>query len=273
MAHANDENPDTDALLVAYLDGELGRAERADVERRLAADAGVRDRLESLQDGRRPFVQAFAAMLEAAPVEKLEAMLAALPEPGSSEVARTKDNRRQRLVPVAAAVAAAFVAGLVTAELAGTVFKTPSPIIADTSSSAPWRQAVAEYQALYTPEAVASISDNSEARRKELDTVGARLGLELSPEAISLANLEFKRAQLFGYDGEALGQLTYLHPSGHAVALCIIDDGQPAMPISSESREGMAVVYWSKQGRSFMLIGMVPDPELRNLALGVSNRL
>ena len=289
-----DPNPDhapTDALLVAYLDGELGHGERADVERRLIAEGGLRDRLARLEDGNRPFAQAFAPLLEDAPVGRLEDMLAAarrdaaprdagrlaagqpaaLPEAVRSDTQRAKPSGNWRLA-LAASLVAAFCAGLATAELAGMGFR-PSPQIEEADTAAHWRQVVAEYQALYTPDSVASIPDDDEARRKELEAVGAKLGVELSPEGVALPGLEFKRAQIFGYDGATLGQLTYLDSARRVLALCIIGDGQPAAPIRRETREGLPIAYWARNGRSYMLIGSVPGQDLDSLAANVSARL
>ncbi len=279
-----DPNPDhapTDALLVAYLDGELGHGERADVERRLAVEDALRGRLARLEDGNRPFAQAFAPLLEDAPVGRLEDMLAAARRDaarlgtntglGGPGRAPTRSPIRWRLA-LAASLVAAFCAGLATAELAGTGFR-PSPQIEEADTAAHWRQVVAEYQALYTPDSVASIPDDDAARRKELEAVGGKLGLELSPEGVALPGLEFKRAQIFGYDGATLGQLTYLDSARRVLALCIIGDGQPAAPIRRETREGLPIAYWARQGRSYMLIGSVPGQDLDSLAANVSARL
>src|SRR5271163_2780322 len=67
---------DEDARLVAYIDGELDKDERAAVEERLTTDADLRARLMRLREGERPFVAAFEALLERAPVERLQASLA-----------------------------------------------------------------------------------------------------------------------------------------------------------------------------------------------------
>lgn len=277
----SDPKPDAspaDAVLVAYIDGELPSADRIELEGRMSEDGALRDRLEQLRQGERPFRQAFDLLLTDAPVQNLEAMLAALPpagaragtsrRPGQPE-SSTKPGRWR--LALAAAIVTAFCAGLASAELARFGVK-PVPV-AESSDSAHWREVVAEYQALYTPESIAGIPDDREARRKELDLVGSKLGLQLSPEAASLPDLKFKRAQLFRYDDEPLGELTYLDSAGRVVALCIIDNGQPAAPVQQESRGGMAVVHWSREGRAYMLIGPVPDSELQQLASNASTRL
>ena len=67
---------DEDARLVAFIDGELDERARAFLEERLAIDSVLRERLSRLQEGDRPFTAAFEALLDEAPVQRLEASLA-----------------------------------------------------------------------------------------------------------------------------------------------------------------------------------------------------
>src|SRR5271167_3066850 len=131
---------DEDARLVAYIDGELDKDERAAIEERLTTDADLRARLMRLREGDRPFVAAFAALLERAPVERLQASLA-------EHVAREERRRtsirdswtlRTGLLAVAAGVilfcAGIAIGGHGRSWLAGTT--------ADDDED--WRQSVAE---------------------------------------------------------------------------------------------------------------------------------
>ena len=66
-----------DAILVAYLDGELEPEAHEKLERLLKSDASVRERLAMLSRGARPFKRTFDAVLDSAPRERLQAQLAA----------------------------------------------------------------------------------------------------------------------------------------------------------------------------------------------------
>ena len=68
---------DEDGRLVAFIDGVLDESARTALEERLAIDPALSERLTRLQDGGRPFAQAFNALLEEAPVQRLETSLAA----------------------------------------------------------------------------------------------------------------------------------------------------------------------------------------------------
>jgi anti-sigma factor RsiW len=67
---------DEDALLVAFIDGELDERARADLEVRLAIDPDLHERLMRLKEGGRLFAAAFDTLLDDAPVQRLEAALA-----------------------------------------------------------------------------------------------------------------------------------------------------------------------------------------------------
>src|SRR5215470_17290458 len=91
---ARSEDIGTDALLVAYLDGELEPKAHEALERRLRSDAALRSRLTELAEGVRPIRASFEAVLKAAPRARLEMALA-------SAVAKT--TRYRRLLVAAAA--------------------------------------------------------------------------------------------------------------------------------------------------------------------------
>src|SRR5579863_8361320 len=93
---------DDDARLVAYIDRQLDVADRAALERRLAEDPVLRERLARLQDGDRPFADAFQVLRDAAPVGRGRASLAAI-ESAGRPVASVRPPRLLRLRSLAAA--------------------------------------------------------------------------------------------------------------------------------------------------------------------------
>jgi anti-sigma factor RsiW len=261
----------TDADLVAYLDGELSPSDRARVEQDLALDEGARARLRLLEAGGRRFGEAMESVLAEAPRLQLEAMLAGLP--GYRKV----PLRPGRPWPVVAALAAAvalFLMGMAADRLLpARGHRGSAPVAENEDAKDEWRQVVAEYLTLYTTETVASMPEGPEMREKELAGVGARLGVPLTPEQIALPDLTFRRAQLFDYDGSPLGQIAYLDRQSGPVALCIYDHGETDAAPHAERREGLNIVYWSRNGRSFLLIGHTNLSRLQNLADTLSTRL
>jgi anti-sigma factor RsiW len=153
---------------------------------------------------------------------------------------------RQWLAIAAALVL--FVGGALAGYVASLVL-TPAPEYPG------WRQAVADYHALISPETIAVISEEPEALSAELVAIGDRMALDLAPERLALPHAYLKRATLYDYNGLPLVQLVYLSPDTGPFALCIIANGRPDTPRGFEERVGSNIVYWYKDGFGYMLIG------------------
>jgi anti-sigma factor RsiW len=274
MSDAHDHNP-PDEELVAYLDGELEPDAQARLARRIAADHELQRRLILLSGGNRPFREAFDHISEAAPGERLEAMLDSLSVPQLPAAASPRPVQRWRAgLRTVVASLLLFLAGSGAGWFMSTLgqYLRDQPL-AESSLEDEWRQAVAQYLTLYTTETLASIPEDAAMREQEIAAVSAKLGIALTPQRISLPDLSFKRAQLLEYDRKPLGQLTYLDPASGPLALCIImnDGSNPGQ--QTEGRLGFNIVYWSRGRHSFMLIGRVPSARLQGLASDLSDRL
>jgi anti-sigma factor RsiW len=274
MTDTYDNGHPVDEELVAYLDGELSPDERIRIARRIANDHDLQRRLILLSAGNRPFREAFEPLLDRAPQAKLQAMLDHLETPHSpAQAPRSNWVRSNILRAVAAALL--FTVGV------GVGWQMPALIqnmrdrtlVQTASDDDDWRQIVAEYLSLYTSETLASIPDDAAAREQEVATVGAKMGMVLSPQKVTLPSLPLKRAQLFEYDRKPLGQIAYLDPVSGPIALCIIADDRADAEPRTEQRLGFNIVYWSRGRHSFMLLGRATLPHLQKLADEFSDRL
>ncbi len=265
-----------DADLVAFLDGELSPGQAQWVEGWLSRDAELRRRraLLALESG--AMKQAFEELLSQAPEARLKQMLQALPEYRKAAASKRRPSflvlrNRPRLALLAAGIAL-FAAG-VFADRFLPEWREIAGIEAANDSEDEWRQAVAEYMSLYTPETIAGISDDASHRERELGAVGAKLGVSLPPSEVSLPGIALKRAQILQYDEKPLGQVAYLDPRDGVIALCIYGDSHREIAPASEQRAGLNIVHWASHGRAFMLVGRKPMPDLRDLASLLSQRL
>lgn len=272
MIKVADDGPLPDADIIAYLDDRLPPTERASFEQRISQDREVRARMAMLADGGRPFAEAFEPLLGAAPVSRLETWLAATPAYRRGD--RFDAARLPRLA-LAAAALAIFLGGFAADRVTGVIFGSGSrpggEQIAEPAES--WRQAVAEYLALYTADTLASIPDDAAIRAAELAAVAAKVKIGLSAQRIALPDLAFKRAQILDYDGSPLGQIAYLDPASGPVALCVIANGAGNAAPRPEQRNGLNIVHWAAGGRAFMLIGRLPALRLQRLAETLEGRL
>ena len=262
-------NADDDPELVAFIDGRLEEGASHALEARLAADPGLRERLALLQAGGRAFAPAFEALLDQAPIERLQASLAALDQ-GEREdkPLRASSAFRASRFGVAAAIVL-FCAGIVAGRYIPHLPNPSSQMASADGQHEDWRQAVAEYMGLYTPDTFAAKSASHE---DELAALGAKIDMALTPERIALANLQFKGAQIFSYDGAPLGQLGYIDPATGPVLFCIIRDSEADAPMKAETREGFAVASWARGGRGYMLIGRLPVNQMAELANSLERR-
>jgi anti-sigma factor RsiW len=261
---------DDDAELVAFIDGRLEGGAIHAIEARLAAEASLRERLALLQAGGRPFAPAFQALLDEAPIERLQASLAAMVEGERDDKPRRAPSafRVSRLAVAAAAIL--FCAGVVVGRNWPASITPPSELAAPASGQhEDWRQAVAEYMSLYTPDTLAA---EAASQQTELAALGAKIGLALTPERLALANLQFRGAQIFNFEGAPLGQLGYVDAATGPVLFCIISNSEPDAAIKAETREGFALASWAHGGRGYMLIGRLPANQIAELADSLRSR-
>ena len=250
---------DDDALLTGLVDGELDEASRTALLARLAREAPLRERLEAVKAGGRPFAAAFAALLDDAPMGRLKASLAALGPPAAAVPAFWRSARA-----LAAGIAVAvFLAGFGLGRLAPR--QTPETRVAEPAREN-WRDAVAEYAALYTRETFAYAPTGAAAQGAELMALGAKLGIELTAERIKIDKLAFKAATSLAYDGAALGQLAYSDSEGATVLFCIIGSSRPDAPPANEIRKNFALTSWARGGRGYMVIAHLPATQVAEIA-------
>ncbi|QRM43001.1 anti-sigma factor [Rhizobium sp. BG4] len=255
----------SDEQLTAFLDGELPQQEMARIEALANEDEEVAARIEFLANGSMPFREAFAPLLDEAPQQKLEAMLAAIPAPAAAaKTERSAITRRGLFGALAASLAVGIIADRAYLGIGRNLGR---------DEGSEWRSVVAEYIALYTPDTLAGPVPPADVQTAQLARVDSKLGLNLSPEAVALPGVDFKRAQLLEYDDHPLAQIAYLDPETGPMALCIVRSEKGAKEPDIEGRKGMNVIYWSTATHAFMLIGHAPVDRMREIADAVRPKL
>jgi anti-sigma factor RsiW len=297
MADPVNNDVPSDDVLTAYLDEQLEAGERRAVDARLATDAATRARLTALAASNRPYPQAFALVLDAAPRDRLVAMI-------ESIAPRTMPKAPRRVWATAAAIAlfatgvaigiasrtsaptitvattqAPSAASTATPEAPAAKVATtpaaPAPLASATSvapaAAAPvaattnWRQVVAEYLVLTTPDTLAVLPNNPTLADAVL-AYGGRLQLDVSADRLAMPMAMLKEVRLFDYRGRPLIQAEYLSDDMMAVAFCIILNGQSDAPPAYEEREGQNIVFWTAGGHGYMVAGKLPRERLEAVA-------
>ncbi len=253
----------SDEELTAFIDGELDPADHARVAETLRDNPEAAERLAFLERADLlPLRESFASLLDEAPRGSLEDMLAAIPRQDAGKP--SSSGRRGFVTAIAASVAAGIVV-----DRAWMRFAEPSAV----GESAEWRDAVAQYMALYTAETLGAARPGREAAAAQLAVINERLGLSLTPETIALPGSEFKHAQILAYDDRPLAQILYLDAEGRPLALCIFASKTAEAEIASERRYALDIAFWSSDRHAAMLIGHLPAGDIRRLAEDVSRRI
>ena len=224
----------TDEELVAFLDGELPEQDMAAITDALSQDTLLQERLGALDVPMKAMRDGADAMLSAAP---------AFPD----TLIAKKPNDRMRL----AGMIAVLGIGL---GVAATVWPSGQPS---------WIAAVANYQSLY----VAQTLDRSEPidqREANLLALSDDIGLDISPLS-DIDDIDYRRAQLLGFDGQPLVQIAYLD-NQVPIAICITFVDGPDQSESEGTHFGLSTVSWQKDGRGFLVIGGNDTDLLRKIA-------
>jgi anti-sigma factor RsiW len=246
---------DDDAELVALIDNELDESGRTALLARLAADERLRQRYEEFRQTGAPLAASLDELLTQAPLARLRAAL-----PVDSPVRQPRIALRDLaagMIGILAAGAAAWVAlslGLLR-------------------ERQDWRTAVVEYTNLYTNETFSPLNPDASLQAIELSALGARVGVNLTPESVALPDLRFTVAFMLSYHGAPLGVVAYVDPSGEPVLLCIIANDAPDAPMRSERRDNLSLAWWSRGGRSRLVIGRIPEERAVALAQTLEKRI
>ena len=257
------------------------------LSRELDGDAGLRERIEFLDSGGRPFTQAFDLLLDAAPDARLQAMFAGLIDGAQPRPAETGWREREcHSVPtpgsaagdtvaiwqIAAAASIAltvFGGGVITGAILG---REPTQVAVDPGTRN-WMEAVAQYVSLFTPQTLAGMPSDEAARDAGLRRVSAALGISLSRDKLALSSLAFRGTQLLQLEGKPLAQIAFLSETGKPVAICIIRTTRPAEAPAPDHRHGLNLVHWIEKGYGFMVIGDLPQDALQRISQEARQRL
>lgn len=225
---------DRDADLVALLDGALPSADAEALRTDIAADPALRARWEALDVDLAGLRTQADTLLASAP-----------PVPAAATVA---PRGSVATLAMAASVALALVLGgvLVGTRLGG---------------AEDWRDYAAAYHLLYQPETLAApvVGDGGVAHVSEV------LGHDLSA-LTEVEGLNFRRAQVLGWEGETLVQFAYLDASGRPVAVCVMATNDGAQAALTQERHGLSTTTIPAGALQVLVIG--PDAETDTEALG-----
>ncbi len=221
--------------LTAYLDDEIGPAERRRINAALEVNTNLKVQLDSLKIDRAMLKADFDDLMQSAPRYNVNHVT-------TIEVVQIPTDNRLKFAVVGALCA-------MMAWVAATgLFRAP-PIT--------WQEKAAIYHSLYVNRTISDVVTNPASAQVELERATKALGKD-----IFLANLnripefEYKRSQILGFEGRPLLQVAFLSRIGSPIVLCIMrGDIVAAKGIKTDVIQGMAAATWSKGAYEYLLIG------------------
>ncbi|MFN8828713.1 MAG: hypothetical protein ACK50Q_08530 [Labrys sp. (in: a-proteobacteria)] len=279
----------TDEDLVALIDRRVPAAREEAIRAALASDADLAKRFALFKSTDLPFAEAFRPMLDATPadlIRSIERQIAAQATPAPIRPAATDTGSGGSLGTWIADLwgmvtrPASFVAGsalgaaamlmivLGLAAVAPQMLGTTSRFqIADAADA--FIENVAAYQSFYTKDTIAAAPLSPQQVRESLTFANERLGRSFALADTAVPGFEFRRAQVLSFEGRPVGQFVLAAANGEPLALCVMATDLADSGIHQETRHGLTITSWRRQGFIYVTAGRFDGQAMLNFAKAV----
>lgn len=253
--------PVTDADLVAFVDNRLSPDRREAIVSLALQDSAIASRIAVLTDGTPVLGEAFRPLLSGMPPELEERLRKKAQEMETlPESAVTLPSRRW--LTIGFATAASFAIGGVAGGL----------LMQRRSTSGDWREAVAQYHALYGMATTAGLNPSPDDISQQLASVSQALGRPLPRVAETLVGLSFKRAQVLEFEGAPLIQIVFETADKIPVAFCLKRSRDTVRSPSVEVQQGLSLASWTRDGVDELIVARLPQPQIMGFAQRLAQR-
>lgn len=234
-----------ESTLRAYVDSELPREQREQVEAALANNPELKEQVSSLRASCLPYRAAFEMQKLPPMPESLTRQVAAWST--VADGSRPAGLTRRHWAAAGAALAASFAAGLVMP----TPWRRGEPPASDVAA---WVERVANYQAMYVRDTVDQAVDDPVRTRALLAAFSRQAPSAVAVPDLRDAGLVFKRIQRLGLGEVPLLQMVFLAAVGKPAALCVLPSQDRDMPLNVRRLEGLSVAAWVSQGLAYVFV-------------------
>jgi len=246
---------DTD--LLAYVDGELPPERRAEVEAEVASSAELAQRLRAMRASALPYAAAFDAQAIPPVPDELRRRIREL---------TSRDSRRHAGRYWAwPKLAGAFAAGVLCCAVALRLLAPGTPTVSAAAQVAPWIQAVADYQQLYSRATLTHVSEDPKLSMRIINDLQEADGLRVAVPDLRSAGLSFKRVQRLSFNQQPVVQIVYLPERGEPIALCITRDARADQTPHAQQIGALGTVAWRQGNLGYVLLGRAPTQTLMDL--------
>jgi anti-sigma factor RsiW len=248
--------------LVAYVDGELDPATMHKIAEAIERDPEAREKVRLLRLSGSLVQTAFRDPM----FRRVSPRLAAAVHADRSTTWATL--RRWRFtVPLAASILAAAI-------FAGGFF-VGSDYPSQPDFSARLLDEVADYHVVYARESEHQVEVPAQRVAHIQAWLGERLHRRLAVPDLSKRDLTFEGARLLVVDGQPVAQLVYSTPDrpSEPLALCISFGAQGEELLRMDSRDGVRLALWRRNGYTYVLVGWADEKMLKELAADLMPKL
>jgi anti-sigma factor RsiW len=250
-----------EAILRAYVDGELTAPRREQIELLVSHDDALRRQVRALRASCLPYRSAFdVQLLPPMPQSILQQVESWSKVADSVLPARAfASSNPKRWLAIAAAIVASFSIGLIV-----NFSRQPAAQIA--ADASPWVDVVAAYHSLYVRATVDQSANELPRVRRTLSEFVTPQNKALTVPDLSKSGLAFKRLQRLGYRDVPVAQMIYLPDQGKPVALCALPIQRPDSPVVLGHMSGLNVASWQQDGFAYVLAADIPAGDTAKIA-------
>lgn len=258
-------NPITDADLHAYLDGELPKARRAQVETWLAKHEDAAARLRAYQAQTQALRQLYEPLLDE-PLPAALLALAAAPAPTVRRDARWPRWAWQR-------IAAGVVIAVVSGSLGWLAHGQFSPALI--APGLPLAHQAAVAHVVFSPEIKRPVEIGAEHEDQLITWLSNRLGTAVRPPKLGALGYELIGGRLLPGNHGPVAQFMYHDASGQRLTLYVSADNPDNHDTAFRfAQEGpVNVFYWIDGKFGYALSAGIPKEELARIATAVYDQL
>ncbi|OCP09181.1 MULTISPECIES: anti-sigma factor [unclassified Ensifer] len=256
--------------LSAYIDGEIGEAERTELEALLGRDEDAKALFERLKAGSSFGDTAFEDFLHDPVPLALVRQIKQGPGVNPKTERVTTTTATVRNVRIWPRVLAASVALMLLGGAAGFIVGTANNVAEPTKIAAArgWLDEIADYHRIYSRQKEHLVEAPASEGPKIETWLASSVGVPFKIPQLGGKGLTFEGARLLVANGKPVAQLVYRSTEGEIFAICFLKDttGPQSGEFDESIRDDLGMVSWQRGGASFVLVGPSAHVGMQDIA-------
>ncbi len=271
--------------LSAYLDGELGDAERRELDDLLTRSDEARQILDTLKAGSAFGNTAFDGFLhDPVPlnvVRRIKQGGGTVTPAAERVVQARKSEGRAKIWPRALAASLALLlfggtAGyIIGSKQVGDMAPQQTASAAAAAAARGWLDEIADYHRIYASQREHMVELGANEKPQIETWLNASVGVPFRIPDLTSRGLTFQGARLLVVQGKPVAQLMYRDGDGDVIGFCFLRnrDNTSVTDPKEDIRDDLALISWKKPGASFVIVGPSSDASLETIAADIAQEI